>query len=181
MRIKKSEDKQEKEERGLARREDWPWMMDPLRDFDRFSDRFMNDIARDFPEFRGRPWGPRRGPQWWGRGGGLALRAPATDLKDTGKDFILKAEMPGVTKEDVDITIHNDSVEIKAERESGKEEEHEGYYYREMGKNSYYRRIPLPEQVAAEKVEGKLENGVLELTLPKVKPTDTKTHKVKLQ
>ncbi len=101
-------------------------------------------------------------------------------LKDNGKEFILKAELPGVTKDGVDITIHGDSIEIDARRESATEEEHEGYYFKEIGKSSYYRRIPLPEEVEAEKAQGKLENGVLELTLPKMKPSEGKGHKVKL-
>jgi len=175
MRIKKSEDKPGKDEQGLATREEWPWTIDQFGGMDRFANPFFRDFWRGLPEFRGRPLGPR----WLNRG--MALTTPATDLKDTGKEFVLKAEMPGVTKEDIDITVHGDSVEIRAERQSGKEEEHEGYYYREIGRNSFYRRIPLPEEVEAEKAEGRLGNGVLELTLPKLRPTDVKAHKLKLQ
>ncbi len=184
MRIKKSEEKSDKEEKGLAMREDLAWPMYPFRELDRYFDRFFMDMERDFPEFRGRAlgprWGPRFGPRWLDRTTGLALKPPATNLKDNGKEFLLKAEMPGVTKDDVDITIHGDSIEIDARRESTMEEEHEGYYFKEIGKSSYYRRIPLPEEVEAEKAQGKLENGVLELTLPKLKPSESKTHKVKL-
>jgi HSP20 family protein len=179
MRIKKSEDKPEKDEQGLANREEWPWMMDQFGDRNRFANPFFRDFWRGLPEFRGHPLGSRWGPRWWNRS--MALTTPATDLKDTGKEFVLKAEMPGVTKEDIDITVHGDSLEIRAERQSGKEEEHEGYYYREIGRNSFYRRIPLPEEVEAEKADGKLGNGVLELTLPKLRPTDVKAHKLKLQ
>jgi HSP20 family protein len=179
MRIKKSEDKPEKDEQGLASREEWPWTMAPFGDMERFADPFFRDFWRGLPELRGRPWGPRFGPRWWNRS--MALTTPATDLKDNGKVFVLKAEMPGVAKEDIDITVHGDSVEIRAERQSGEEEEREGYYYREIGQNSFYRRIPLPEEVEAEKAEGKLENGMLVLTLPKLKPTDVKMHKVRLQ
>jgi len=179
MKIKKSDDKTTKDEQGLARREEWPWPMERFSGLDRFADPFFGDFWRNLPEFRDRPWGPRWGPRWWNRS--MALTTPAADLKDNGKEFVLKAEMPGVTKDDIDITVHGDSVEIKAERQSGKEEDREDYYYREIGKSSYYRRIPLPEEIEAERVEGKLENGVLELTLPKLKSTDVKSHKVKLQ
>jgi len=149
--------------------------MNQIGDIERFANPFFRDFWRGFPELRGR----HLGPQWWNRS--TALTTPATDLKDTGKEFVLKAEMPGVTKDDIDITVHGDSVEIKAERQSGKEEDREGYYYREIGKTSYYRRIPLPEGIEADKAEGRLENGILELTLPKLRPTDVKSHKVKLQ
>ncbi len=181
MKIRKSEEKNDKRESGLATRDEPPWMMNPFRDFDTYADRFFTDIWRDFPELRGRLMGPRWAPGWMERGGGHALKAPATDLKDTGRQFVLRAEMPGVGKEDVDVTIHSDSVEIKAQRQSGREEEHEGFYYSENGKSSYYRRIPLPEEVEAEKADGDLQNGVLHLTLPKSKPTDAKAHKLKLQ
>ena len=177
MKIRKADEKNDMGESSLATRDELRSMLNPFRGFETYADRLFTDIWRDFPEFRGRPMGPR----WLERFEGLGLKAPATDLKDTGKQFVLRAEMPGVGKDDVDITIHHNSVEIKAERQTGREEEHEGFYYREIGKNSYYRRIPLPDEVEAEKAEGKLENGMLHLTLPKLKPTDAKTHKLKLQ
>jgi len=179
MRIKKSSDKDEDDDKRLARREETPWSADPFREFERF----MSDFSRDFPDAPGRFWGPRWGPRWdprpWAMGGGLALKAPLTDLKDTGREFVLKAEIPGVTKDDIDITVHSNSVEIKAERKAEREEEKEGYYYHERGSTSYYRRVPLPEDIDADKAEGKLADGVLELTLPKMNPTGSK--KVKLQ
>ena len=184
MRIKKTEEKPDKEEKSLAAPDNLTWPMYPFRDLDRYFDMFFMNLERDFPEFRGRFFGPRLGPRfglrWIDRGTGLALKPPAMDLKDNGKEFLLRAELPGVTKDDVDITIHGDSIEIDAKRESATEEEHEGYYFKEIGKSSYYRRIPLPEEVEAEKAQGMLENGVLELTLPKLKPSESKAHKVKL-
>lgn len=179
MKIKKSSDKDEDSDKRLARLEEMPWPTDPFREFERF----MSEFSRDFPDVPSRFWGPRWGPRWsprpWGTGGGLALKAPLTDLKDAGREFVLKAEIPGVTKDDIDITVHSNSVEIKAERQAEKEEGKEGYYYRERGTTSYYRRILLPEDVDADKAEGKLTDGVLELTLPKMNPTDSR--KVKLQ
>lgn len=177
MRVKKSANKEEGDERGLARRENPFWPNDSVRDFDRF----LSEFSRDWPEMPPRFWGPRWGSRWWGTGGGLALKAPLTDLKDNGKEFVLKAEMPGVSRDDMDITVHSDSVEIKAERQAEKEEEREGYYYHERGTSSYFRRIPMPEEIDSEKAQGKLVDGVLELTLPKLNPTDLKSKKVKLQ
>src|SRR4030042_6420901 len=115
MKIKKSEDKPGKDDQGLATREEWPWTMNQIGDMERFANPFFRDFWRGFPEFRGRPLGPR----WWNRS--MALTTPATDLKDDGREFVLKAEMPGVTKDDIDITVHGDSVEIKAERQSDTE------------------------------------------------------------
>jgi len=173
MKMRKGEPKKDTDEHDLARREDVYWRMDPFRNFDRFFEEFFRDF-RD--EFGSRFWGPHM----WSRSGGLAKRTPSMDLKDTGKEYVLTADMPGVSKEDIDITVHEDSVEIEAKKEVDKEEGEEGYYYRERSGASYYRRIPLPEDVDAENAQGKLTDGVLELTLPKLKPTETKTHKVKL-
>ncbi len=176
MKIKKSSSKDEDVARDLAKREWTPWGVDPFKDFDRFFSEFSRDF---FDEFTGRYWRPRMAP-WWSHGGGLALKTPLTDLKDTGKEYVMSVDMPGVSKDEVDITVHHDSVEIKAERESDKEEKGEDFYYRERGSASYYRRIPLPEDVDAEKAKGKMVDGVLELTIPKLHPTETKTKKIKL-
>lgn len=177
MKIRKDDSKSKKDEQGLQKREETPWGLDPFRDFDRF----FSDFSRDFfDEFRDRYWTPRFAP-WWGRGSTMVHKTPLTDLMDNGKEFIVSVEMPGVSKEDVDITIHNDSVEIEAKQESDKEEKGEDYYYRERGSASYYRRIPLPEEVDTEKSEGKMVNGVLELVLPKLNPTEVKGKKIKLQ
>ena len=181
MKIRKAEDTSKTDKKDLSVRRELPWMIDSFRDFETYADRFFRDVWMDFPELRGRLLVPRWSPKWAERQGAFPLKTPATDLKDRGKDFILRAEMPGVDRDGVDITIHRDSVEVKGESESGREEEHEGYYYREIGRSSYYRRIPLPEEVDAEKAEGKLENGVLHLTLPKLQQTGAKPHKVKIQ
>lgn len=87
--------------------------------------------------------------------------------------FIVKAEIPGINKEDVDIFVSDSVMTIKGEKKTEKEEKKEGYYYSERSYGSFMRSITLPSYVDTKKVEANYEDGVLEISLPKsaeVKP-----------
>ena len=96
-----------------------------------------------------------------------ALRLPAVDIKDEGDRYTVEADLPGLGKEDVSVTIGEGVMEITAKKTEQKEESREDYIRRERGYMSFHRRLALPEDVDLEKVEAKLEDGVLRLALPK--------------
>jgi HSP20 family molecular chaperone IbpA len=108
--------------------------------------------------------------------GGLALqpetRVPAVDLEDREKDYLLKAEMPGFKKEDIEIEVQNDSVEISGKAGWKYNRKARDYICKERACQSFYRRVQLPEEIKVDGVKANLADGVLELTLPKkaVKP-----------
>ncbi|MBV9080573.1 MAG: Hsp20/alpha crystallin family protein [Elusimicrobia bacterium] len=95
------------------------------------------------------------------------LWSPAVDVEEENGHVKVLAEMPGLKKEDIDVRVEGHSVVIKGEKKhetSGKEN---GYLRRERSYGSFYRRIELPEECDAQKIEASYKNGVLELTMPK--------------
>ncbi len=98
---------------------------------------------------------------------GSGVRHALVDLKDTGKEFVVQAELPGVAKEDLDIEVTEDGVEFKAKAKQEREEEGEGYYLKERSYRSWHRRVSFPSEVLPDKAEAKLEEGVLTLRAPK--------------
>lgn len=109
------------------------------------------------------------------------IRFPLMDLKDEENQYVLKTEIPGLSKENINIEVRKDRfVEIKGEKEEHMVEEEEGsYIHKERGKTSFHRHIHLPSEVDAENIDAKLENGVLTVTFPKKKPEPSTKVEVK--
>ena len=101
------------------------------------------------------------------------------DVYQTANDIVIKATIPGVKAEEVDISITGDTLTIKAEHKEEKEVKQEDYFYRERRHGTFSRSIPVPVQVKAEKAEAVFDNGVLTLTLPKSEEVKPKQIKVK--
>ena len=95
------------------------------------------------------------------------VRQPLVDLVDNGKEYLVKAELPGVVKDDLNIEVSENSVEISAESKEDRKEEKKGYIRRERRYTSFYRSIPLPEDTLPDKANAELKEGVLTVTLPK--------------
>ena len=109
-------------------------------------------------------------------------KQPLMDIKDTGKELVIEAELPGIPKENIDIKLTENSIEICGEVKSEEKEEKEGYYRQERSYSTCYRNIPLPSEVIPNKADAKLEDGVLHIKLPKKKPTTKeKAHKVNVK
>ena len=90
------------------------------------------------------------------------------ELLDKGKEFIIKAELPGVKKEDLDIDIEKDYLNIKAKKIDEVNEEDKNYRHSEFSYGEFSRMIQLPEEIDVDKSEAKLEHGVLTITAPKI-------------
>ncbi len=133
----------------------------PWRLFDDF-DRIFRDFQLGTEDF----FHPRRQTALLPRDGTGGRRA-LVDLKDTGKEFVLQAELPGVAKEDLDIEVTKEGVELRAETKQEREEKEEGYYLKERSYRSWHRWVPFPNEVLPDKVEAELEEGVLTLRAPK--------------
>jgi HSP20 family protein len=80
-------------------------------------------------------------------------------------DLVVRAELPGVKQEDVDITLQDGVLTISGERKAEKEEERGGYYVRERRYGSFSRSLTLPEGIDESKIHARYENGVLEVTV----------------
>ncbi len=134
-------------------------------------DRLFDAFFRGWP----RPWSS----------GGVPLEpgafAPNVDLKETDKEFVLTAEMPGMRKDDVDVNILEQSITIRGERKEEKESKELDYHYRESAYGSFQRVIPLPSPIVAGKATARLKDGILTLNLPKAEPSKPKGIKIKVE
>lgn len=112
----------------------------------------------------------------------LPIRAPLIDVIDESNRYVINTELPGFDKEDVDIQLNKDFMVLKAEKKSEKEDKSENYLHRERSYSSCQRTVNFPEEVNPSKVEGTMENGVLNLRIPKKEPKpEEKMMKVQLK
>jgi HSP20 family protein len=91
--------------------------------------------------------------------------APAIDVLTQDGDLVIKAELPGVKQEDVDITLQDNVLTISGERKDEREEQRGGYYVRERRYGSFRRSLTVPEGTDESKIHARFENGVLEVTV----------------
>lgn len=130
---------------SLMRRE--PWDITPIREvFNRIFDETFSRLP-----FVG--WG-----EW----------KPSVDLIDRGAEFVIKADLPGYSPENISITVNENSVQISGETREEKELKDANYQLRERSYGSFSRTIPLPAAVKTEEARASFKNGVLEIRLPKV-------------
>ena len=112
----------------------------------------------------------------------IPIRAPLIDVIDEGNQYTINTELPGFSKEDVDIQLNKNFMVLKAEKKAEKEEKSENYLHRERSYSSCQRRVNFPEEVDPSKVEGTMEDGVLKLKIPKKEPKpEEKLTKVRLK
>ena len=104
---------------------------------------------------------------------------PSLDMYQTPKEVVVKAALPGVDPEDVDIEISGNTLTIKGETRKEEKSEEEDYLCRECHYGSYYRAITLPQAVKGDKAEATFEDGVLTLTIPKTEVERPKKVEVK--
>ena len=131
-------------------------------------DRMFDEMQQDMEEFFTRP-------RWWLPGGlGVPVRRPAVNIRDEGKILVITAELPGVAKEDIDLNITDDSLEIRAETQKETVEKREGYVRRERSARAFHRYVTLPASVDPDHAEARLADGVLRIDLPKRVPTKSR-------
>jgi HSP20 family protein len=120
--------------------------------------------------------------RWGGGEEGLApgVWIPPVDVFETPENIVLKADLPDVNKDEVDISIENNTLTIKGERKMEKEVKEKNFYRMERSYGTFSRSFTLPPTVAADKVDASFENGVLTLTLPKREESKPKQIKVKV-
>ncbi|MDY6966497.1 MAG: Hsp20/alpha crystallin family protein [Halobacteriota archaeon] len=151
----------------------WYWF-DPMEEMRRIEDR-MDSLFREVFEDPYRSTKrllPGRVKEGLVRAGDpymdvLKTAEPYIDVKDEDGKLMVKADIPGVKKEDIDLTVKGDMLEITAERKDEKEEKEEDYIRKERRYSKYFRTIRLPTEIDLEKTEAKFKDGVLELTMPK--------------
>lgn len=144
----------------------------PMSRFEEFDRLFENFFPSNWMR-RGWDW-----PSMSEMAGRMEARVPKVDVIDRDKEVVVRAEVPGVDKKDLDVSVSENSITIKGcTREEHKEED--GDYHRsEIRRGSFSRTLPLPAQVDADKGKGTFKDGILELTLPKISGSERRTIKV---
>jgi HSP20 family protein len=150
------------------RRSRW---LDPLDLFE--------DMQTDLTRFLGAPFGA------WPFGRQLrqiapfpTARTPRVDVFERNGDIVVKAELPGVKKEDVDLSIEGSDLILRAEQREEREVKEENWYRMERNYGSIYRRLPLPEGVQTDRISASLHDGVLDVTIPKPKVQEPQAKKI---
>jgi HSP20 family protein len=150
---------------GLAHRQSYypsAWRSSPFAMMNRFADE-MDRIFEDFGF--GRDWLAPRFGRGWGEMSQAAW-SPQIEAFEHGGQFIVSADLPGLTKDDVKVEINDDALTIQGERKRESEEKREGFHRSERSYGSFLRSIPLPEGVKADEAKAKFRDGVLEITMP---------------
>lgn len=115
----------------------------------------MDRVFEDFGFGRGRLARGAEATQW----------SPQIEMLQRGNDLVVRADLPGLTKEDIHVDIADDTLTIRGERRQEQEEEREGWYRSERSYGSFYRSVPLPEGAIADSAKASFKDGVLEITL----------------
>lgn len=105
---------------------------------------------------------------------------PRIDVKESDNKLTVTAEIPGMKRDDIQVTVHNGTLTISGERSAEKEEKHEGYLRREISRGSFKRSFTLPETIDVDKIDAKYEVGILKIEFPKVEEAKPKQIEVKV-
>ena len=108
----------------------------------------------------------------------LEAKLPRVDVLDREADILVRAELPGVDKKDLDISVSDNSVTIKGSTKQERKEEQGDYYRCEITQGAFARTIALPNAVSSEKAKASFKDGMLELVLPKTEPAKRRSIKV---
>src|SRR6266545_4390810 len=140
--------------------------------------RFGEEMDRMFGDFGfGRDWlspvlDRARLPQ--------GVWSPQVEMFERDNQLVLRADLPGLTKDDVDVEFSEDGITIEGERANEHEEKGEGYFRSERSYGKFFRRVPVPEGVDIEKAKATFDNGVLEITMPAPKREEVKPRRLQI-
>jgi len=129
--------------------------------------RYLDDVFTNFRkeiENATKPWSTGLGLPFLFD---LTERVPLCDLADRGDHYELHVEVPGIEKDKINVKATINAVEISTERSKESEEKRKDYVYSERSSSSFYRMIPVPEQIVPSKINAKVNNGILTIELPK--------------
>lgn len=141
-------------------------------EFGQLFDRFFEDFwRRPFPSLFGREG-------WWPTE--ISTRLPSLDVYEDKDHVVVKAEIPGMKKEDIEVNILGDLLTIKGEKKKEEEVKEQDYYRRERSYGSFARNVSLPCEVKGDEVKASFKDGVLEVRMPKTEEAKKKSITVKV-
>jgi HSP20 family protein len=143
---------------------------DPFREFEQMRNRFFGELGLRRPIFRTEPeeWFT---PMEW---------MPPVDIEEDDREYLLKAELPGMKKEDVSLKVEGGTLSISGERKEEKEEKDKRHHRVERSYGAFVRSFALPEAVLSEKVSAEFKDGILTVHVPKDEKAKSKAIEVKV-
>ena len=143
-----------------------------------FMKRFSEEMDNLFEDFGlGRGWlAPITGAADLAPG----LWSPPVEMFERDNELVLRADLPGLTKDDVQVELSENGITIEGERKNAQEEKGEGYYRSERSYGKLYRRVHVPEGVNPEDAKATFRDGVLEVTMPAPKRAERKPRKLEI-
>jgi HSP20 family protein len=163
--------KKEKSKALVARKA--PDLLMPREAMDRWFDRMLDEFWR-------RPFPSLLSPERWWPTRAVSLPMPALDVYEEKDEIVVKAELPGMTKEEIQINLTGDVLTIKGEKKKEEEIKREDYRYQERSYGSFLRSVELPCEVKPDQVKAAFKDGVLEVRMPKTEEAKTRSVTVKI-
>jgi HSP20 family protein len=158
-----------KESKGLIK-------VEPARPLSTFE-----EVERRFEDFFRRPFA-LTGPPWLP---GLRMAeseiAPSIDIYEEDGDVVVKAELPGMKKEDIEVNLADQMITVSGEKKKEEKVEKKGYYRLERSYGSFARSFNLPSGVRTDDAKATFKNGVLEIRIPKTEEAKRKVNKVSIE
>jgi HSP20 family protein len=161
-------------EKGKEMKAVTPWK--PFMDLTRW-ERDMERMMDSFFDRRMRPWWPER----WLRADEMEISAPVVDVFEEKDDIVVKAELPGIEKDNIEVNVSDHHLTIKGEKKKEEEVKQEDYYRCERSYGAFLRTLELPADVKADKVKAAFKDGVLEVRLPKTEEAKAREIKIKVE
>jgi len=115
-----------------------------------------------------------------GEEGEVEFIEPAVEVSETDEDVVVRAQVPGIQKDQLEVEITADGLTLKGEVKEEKEEKKKNYHHREIRYGAFLRTVPFPTAVDSDKATATLKDGVLQVTIPKSAPTKSKPVKVEV-
>jgi HSP20 family protein len=125
---------------------------------------------------RMRPWWPER----WFKNEGMEPASPAVDFYEEKDHIVVKAELPGIDKNNIEVNLADHTLTIKGEKKKAEEVKEKNYYRSERSYGSFVRTLELPTDVHGDKVKATFKDGILEVRLPRTEEAKRKEVKVKV-
>ena len=149
-----------------------------LSDLDRMFSDYFRRFESTWPSlFQGGVFGPR----WWRTFELPETRRAFADLIDAGKEYHVRAEVPGIPKDKLNISVTPRGIRIEGEAETKIDEDKEGYVHKERSWSMVRRELAFPEEVIPDQAEAEVKDGVLEVKVPKKNPTEVKVHRIQVK
>ncbi|HMK85683.1 MAG TPA: Hsp20/alpha crystallin family protein [Steroidobacteraceae bacterium] len=142
---------------------------DPFADADSFFNRMLPQRFLNWPRLALE--GAGKGLEW----------APSADISETDKEYLIRAELPAVKKEDVQVTFQDGIITIKGERKQQKEDKNEKYHRTESFYGSFERSFSLPDNVNADAIKCESKEGILTVRIPKVETQKKQPKQIAVQ